>query len=63
MTFLTLGDDVIAVARQSADLAQLCEETAAVPAALDLRRPTELPPPLAELSTVLHLSTRSALER
>jgi NADP-dependent 3-hydroxy acid dehydrogenase YdfG len=50
--FADRGDDVVAVARASAALETLCQETKAEPAAFDLVRPTELPPILAALSTV-----------
>lgn len=53
--FTDRGQDVVAVARPSAALEALCEETKAVPASLDLLRPTELPPSLIDLSAVAAL--------
>jgi NAD(P)-dependent dehydrogenase (short-subunit alcohol dehydrogenase family) len=50
--FADRGNDVVAAARPSVALETLCEETKAVPAALDLVRPTELPPMLTGLSSV-----------
>lgn len=50
--FADRGDDVVAVARPSAALEALCRETGAVPAALDLLLPTELPPALTDLTSV-----------
>lgn len=50
--FADRGDDVIAVARPSVALEALCRETKAVPAGVDLLRPTELPPTLIGLPTV-----------
>jgi NADP-dependent 3-hydroxy acid dehydrogenase YdfG len=50
--FSERGDDVLAVARPSATLEALCEETKAVAAPLDLQRPTSLPTDLADLTLV-----------
>lgn len=50
--FADRGEHVVAVARPSAALDALCEETAAVPAAVDLLRPTEQPPELTGLPAV-----------
>jgi NAD(P)-dependent dehydrogenase (short-subunit alcohol dehydrogenase family) len=47
--FADRGDDVVAVARPTAALDELC---AAVPAPLDLTRPGELPPALRDLAEV-----------
>lgn len=50
--FADRGDDVVAVARPSSVLDSLCEETAATPAALDLRAPTVLPAALRAVDGV-----------
>jgi NADP-dependent 3-hydroxy acid dehydrogenase YdfG len=50
--FTERGGDVVAVARPSAALEALCQETKAVAAPLDLRRPTSLPSALADLPLV-----------
>jgi NADP-dependent 3-hydroxy acid dehydrogenase YdfG len=50
--FADRGEDVVAVARPSAALDELCVQTKAVPAPLDLQRMAELPPALAALDAV-----------
>jgi NADP-dependent 3-hydroxy acid dehydrogenase YdfG len=51
-SFADRGDDVVAVARPSSRLEELCAETGAVAAPLDLRQIGALPAALTELGTV-----------
>ena len=48
--FRDRGDDVLAVARPSSALDELCAETGATPAPVDLLTPTDLPSVLTELA-------------
>jgi NADP-dependent 3-hydroxy acid dehydrogenase YdfG len=50
--FVDRGDDVFAMARPSPALDALCEATSAIPAPIDLLRPSELPAAVRELERV-----------